>query len=107
MDLAVAGFEWDKGNRDKCQKHGVPFTAIEALFRGPLAVFPDPAHSGAEERFKAIGRTADGREVFIVFTLRKQDAGTLIRPLSARYMHRKEVEHYEKEAAKAEQRQGS
>jgi hypothetical protein len=45
--------------------------------------------------------------VFIVFTLRKQDAGTLIRPLSARYMHRKEVEHYEKEAAKAEQRQGS
>ena len=54
---------------------------------------------GQEQWFKAIGRTEDGREVFIMFTLRKQDAGTLIRPLSARYMHRKEVEHYEKEAA--------
>jgi uncharacterized DUF497 family protein len=107
MDLAVAGFEWDKGNRDKCRKHGVPLAAIEDLFRAPLTVSPDPAHSGSEERFKAIGRTEDGREVFIVFTLRKQDAGTLIRPLSARYMHRKEVEHCEKEAAKAEQRQGS
>jgi uncharacterized DUF497 family protein len=107
MDLAVAGFDWDKGNRDKCRKHGVPLAAIEGLFRGPLAVFPDPAQSGAEERFKAIGRTEDGREVFIVFTLRKQDAGTLIRPLSARCMHRKAVEHYEKAAAKAEKRQGS
>ena len=80
---------------------------IEGLFHGPLAVFPDPAHSGAEERFKAIGRTVDGREVFVVFTLRTQDDGTLIRPLSARYMHRKEVEHYEREAAKAANRQGS
>jgi len=78
-----------------------PLAAIEGLFHGPLAVFPDPAHSAAEERFKAIGCTDDGREVFIVFTLRKQDAGRLIRPLSARYVHRKEVEHYEKEAAKA------
>jgi uncharacterized DUF497 family protein len=104
MDFAVAGFEWDKGNRDKCRKHGPPLAAIEGLFRVPLAVFPDPAHSGAEERFKAIGRTQDGRGVFIVFTLREQDAGTQIRPISARHMHRKEVEHYENEAAKAEQR---
>ncbi len=107
MDLAVVGFDWDKGNRDKCRKHGVPLAAIESVFDGPTAVFPDPAHSEAEERFKAIGRTEDGREVFIVFTLRKQDAVTLIRPLSARYMHRKEVEHYEKETAEAAKRQGS
>jgi hypothetical protein len=26
----------------------------------------------------------------------------LIRPISARYMHRKEIAHYEKEAAKAQ-----
>ncbi len=106
MDLEVAGFEWDKGNRDKCQKHGVALAAIEGLFRGPLAVFPDPAHSGAEERFKAIGRTEDGRGVLIVFTLRKQRDGTRIRPVSARYMHRKEVAHYEKAVAQAEQRPG-
>lgn len=104
MKSGVAGFEWDKGNRDKCQKHGVSLAVIESLFRGPLAVFPDPLHSEAEERFKAIGRTGDGRGVLIVFTLRKQGGHTLIRPLSARYMHRKEVEHYEEEAARAEER---
>jgi uncharacterized DUF497 family protein len=40
------------------------------LFRSPIAVFPDPEHSAREERFKAIGRTEDGRGVLIVFTLR-------------------------------------
>jgi uncharacterized protein len=104
MDLGVAAFEWDKGNRDKCQKHGVSLAAVESLFRGPVAVFPDPDHSETEERFKAIGRTDDGRGVLIVFTLRRQEGDTFIRPVSARYMHGKEVEYYEKEIAKAEKR---
>jgi hypothetical protein len=101
MGLDVAGFDWDRGNREKCQKHGVPLADIESLFSGPLTVFPDSAHSGVEERHKAIGRTNDGRAVLIVFTLRKKGGSTFIRPLSARYMHRKEVEHYEKETEKA------
>lgn len=84
MDLGVAGFDWDKGNRDKCQKHGVPVAAIESLFHEPLAVFPNPVHSGTEERFKAIGRTDDGRGVLIVFTLRKQSDETFIRPTGRR-----------------------
>ena len=104
MDLGVAGFEWDKGNRDKCQKHGVPLAAVESLLHGPLAVFPDPEHSEIEERFKAIGRTEDGRSVLIVFTLRRREEGIFIRPVSARYMHRKEVEYYEEEIARAEKR---
>jgi len=104
MDLRVAGFEWDDGNRDRCQKHGVSRRAVESLFHWPFAVFPDPAHSGKEERFKAIGWTDDGRAVLIVFTLREKANGTFVRPVSARYMHRKEVEHHEKEAAKAEKR---
>ena len=103
MHLGVAGFAWDRGNRDKCQKHGVSLTVIENLFHGPLAVFPDFLHSAAEERFKAIGRTDDGRGVLIVFTLRRRGEDTFIRPISARYMHRKEFEHYE-EAARAEER---
>jgi len=85
----------------------VPITAIEHLFRRPLALFPDLAHSGAEERFKAIGLTDDGRGVLIVFTLRKRGGETFIRPVAARYMHRKEVEYYEKATAEAEKRQGS
>ena len=107
MDSKVAGFEWDEGNRAKCQKHGVTIATIECLFHRSLAVLPDPAHSRVEERFKAIGRTEDDRGVLIVFTLRRQGHNTFIRPVSARYMHRKEVEHYEKEAANVEQRRGS
>lgn len=95
----VVAFDWDAGNRDKCQKHGVSIAAIESLFHRPIAVLPDPAHSDREERFKAIGRTEDGRGVLIVFTLRMRDGETLIRPISARYMRRKESEYYEKEAA--------
>jgi uncharacterized DUF497 family protein len=107
MDLGVFGFEWDKSNRDKCQKHGVSLAAIESLFDGPLLVFRDAAHSGSEERLKAIGSTKGGRGVLVVFTLRKRGDATFVRPVSARYMHRKEVEHYEKEIekiAKAEKR---
>ncbi len=66
-----------------------------------LAVFPDPAHSVAEERLIGIGKNEQERHILVVFTLRKRKGGTVIRPISARYMHRKEVEHYEKEIAKA------
>jgi uncharacterized DUF497 family protein len=106
MGRGAVGFEWDKGNRDKCQKHGVPIATIESLFHGPLAVVPDPEHSDTEERLKAIGRTDDGRGVLIVFTLRRLGDEIFIRPVSARYMHRTEVEYYEKAIAKTDQRRG-
>jgi uncharacterized DUF497 family protein len=44
------------------------------------------------------------RRLLIVFTLRKRDDEAFIRPISARYMHAKEITHYEKEAAKIEKR---
>jgi hypothetical protein len=91
------GFDWDQGNRAKCQKHGLTMEAIEGLFSRPLAILPDIAHSKAEHRFRAIGRTEQGRGIFIVFTLRRKGEAELIRPVSARYMHRKEMESYEKE----------
>jgi uncharacterized DUF497 family protein len=96
MDPRVAGFEWDHANRDKCQKHGVSIAAIEAAFQRPVAAVPDPRHSAAEERFKAIGITDDGRHVLIVFALRSHGGETFIRPI----MHRKEVRYYEEAAAK-------
>jgi uncharacterized DUF497 family protein len=100
----IAGFDWDTGNRRKCQRHGVSTEDIESLFGRPVAVYPDPAHSVDEERFKAIGKTDEGRSVLLVFTLRRRGQALLVRPISARYMHVREVEHYEKEAAKAGQR---
>jgi uncharacterized protein len=102
--MQAAGFEWDEGNRSKCQKHGVSVAAVEELFRGPIAVLPDPLHSKAEERFAAIGRTRKGRGVFVVFTFRTRRGKRLIRPISARYMHKKEIEHYEKETAAFQKR---
>jgi len=104
MNPCIAGFDWDDGNRDKCQEHGVSIVALESAFEKPIAVVPDPAHSRTEERFKAIGITAEGRHVLIVFTSRSRDSDTLIRPISARYMHRREVDHYEKAIAGAENR---
>ena len=92
--IEFSGFQWDPGNREKCQKHGVSIETIEALFQCPLAVLPDEAHSQDEQRFSAIGKTDDGRHVFVVFTLRRDEEAILIRPISARYMHEKEVIAY-------------
>jgi len=51
----------------------------------------------------AIGTNDKGRYVFLAFTLRRRGGETLIRPISARYMRRKEVDYYAEEAAKAEE----
>jgi hypothetical protein len=47
--------------------------------------------------FARFGRTDKGRGVFIVFTVRRKSAELLIRPISARYMHKKEIDADEKE----------
>jgi uncharacterized protein len=92
----VAGFEWDAGNLEKCQKHGVSAVEIEVTLRRRPMIRPDIRHSQAEQRFQAIGK-ASGRYIFVAFTLRKKAGSLYIRPISARYMHRKEIEAYEKE----------
>jgi uncharacterized DUF497 family protein len=50
MDDGVAGFDWDKGNRAKCHKHGVSVAEVEGLFSRPLLILPDALHSENEER---------------------------------------------------------
>jgi uncharacterized protein len=64
--MRIDGFDWNQGNRSKCEKHGVSAATVEAIFGGELMVLPDPAHSKSEERFKAIGITDQGRAVFVV-----------------------------------------
>ena len=97
MNARTSGFDWDRANREKCRKHGVSMAEIEALFEGAPAVREDPAHSGTEARRLAIGRNAAGRWMFVAFTYRERGDATYIRPISARYMHAKEVRRYEKE----------
>ncbi len=92
----VTGFDWDRGNCPKCGKHGVSQKEIEAIFLHPMMVGPDPYPLELERRFNAVGYNEAGRAVFVVFTLRQSEMGPLIRPVSARYLHRKEVERYER-----------
>ena len=93
--VEIDGFDWDEGNLAKCQKHGLSIEEIEALFRKVIQVAPDRRHSDAEERQLAVGRSTTGRPIFVVFTIRQRDGRTLVRPISARYMHAKEIERYE------------
>ena len=100
MRGSVAGFDWDEGNWPKCGKHGVSKAEIEHVLRGSLFVLPDRYPQDKETRFDAVGQNADGRYVFVVFTLRNKAGQRLIRPMSARYMHRKEIENYERQKGK-------
>ena len=61
MSTFFSGFDWDTGNRAKCQKHGISVDAIEGLFARPILILPDTVHSNTEERLRAIGRTDVGR----------------------------------------------
>lgn len=90
VDLSqVLGFNWDEGNARKNEKHGVTQAEVEQIFfRKPLILAPDGRHSQAEPRYHALGRTNDERWLHVTFTMRDND--TLIRPISARTMHRKE-----------------
>lgn len=102
IDFRVSGFDWDEGNRAKCQKHGLTVAHIEALFAGNPRIAHDPKHSDDEDRLIAVGRTSTGRPVFVGFTIRVINNRRYIRPVTARYMHAKEVAAYEKESSTAE-----
>lgn len=95
--MHVAGFDWNKANWPKCGKHGVTKDEIEALFKADPGVHSDPTHSRQEERKLAVGITQAGRWLIVAFTFRWRERTKLIRPFSARYMHSKEIKHYEQQ----------
>ena len=96
----IGGFQWDAGNsRKSADKHTVSQGEAEQMFfNEPLLLLADERHSGAEQRFHALGHTEDGRQLHVTFTLRKsstlRESGRLIRVISARDMHRKERMRY-------------
>ena len=97
IDLArIVGFEWDAGNARKNEKHGVSQSEAEQVFFDlRLLMVADSTHSSAEPRYHALGATLDRRHLHIAFTLRA--GGALIRVISARDMHRKERQLYDRE----------
>ena len=89
-------FDWDAGNRDKCQAHGVSVAEIEsALLIDDMLIVHDAQHSQDEQRYIAAGPTRSGRYLFVAYTLRTIDERTALRPITARYMHKDEAENYE------------
>jgi uncharacterized DUF497 family protein len=80
----IAGFDWDDGNRRKsADKHDVSQAEAESVFfNDPLIVVGDAKHNATEQRFNALGKTAQNRLLHITFTLRQN--GTVIRVISAR-----------------------
>ncbi len=97
MRGSVAGFDWDEGNWPKCGKHGVSKAENRAC---PAQCAPDRHPQNRETRFDAVGNNTDGRYAFVVFTIRDETGERLIRPISARYMHRREIENYERQKGK-------
>lgn len=93
-------FDWDEGNWPKCGKHGVSKAEIEFVFMNAPLVKPDRTPQDAETRYNAVGKNKNGRHIFIVFTLRQKEDDRYVRPISARYMHKKEIKHYEQRQKK-------
>jgi uncharacterized DUF497 family protein len=92
--MQYIGFDWDEGNARKNEKHSVSKPEIEQVFLNvPLLLTDDRKHSQKEARFHALGRTDLNRWLHVTFTERGN--GTLIRPISARTMSRKERAVYE------------
>jgi uncharacterized DUF497 family protein len=94
MAVDASGLDWDAGNLTKCQSHGVSIREIEEVFVGQPLFSPDEVHSIDEQRFIAVGRSQQGRPIYVVFTFRERDGQRFVRPISARYMHAKEARRY-------------
>lgn len=87
-----SGFEWDDGNVTKnWEQHDVSTSECEQVFfNRPLIARRDSGHSEAESRFYVLGKTDEGRRLFVVFTIRSDR----IRIISARDMTHAERQRY-------------
>ena len=105
MKSRIDGFDWDSGNSKKIKTHGLSREDIEVFFQQKsVYVTPDIKHSEKEERYLAVGLSSKGRPMMVIFTFRENEGNRLIRPITARYMHDKEVKRYEEESSKIEKR---
>jgi uncharacterized DUF497 family protein len=104
VNPGFVGFDWDDGNRSKCEKHGMTIADIEHVVVQQTTLLVPSPKGGDEERIMAIGRTPEGRLAMVVFTPRRRGARNLLRPVSARFMHRREARKYEQEVSGPEDR---
>jgi uncharacterized protein len=84
--------DWDEANTMKLGKHDLTRADVESVVRGVpylLGRVVEPVHP--EPRWVALGTTASGRPVTLIFTRRSET----LRPISCRAMRRKERRLYE------------
>ena len=76
-------FEWDEQKAvQNLKKHGVSFQEASEVFGDPLsAMIPDTTHSEREKRFLAIGRSARGHIMLVVFTEAESELELSVRAL--------------------------
>jgi uncharacterized DUF497 family protein len=91
--LSAAEFEWDRGNIEKnWERHRVAYVECEeVLLNGQLIISKDKAHSATEDRYRVLGKTDEGRVLFLAFTVR----GDKMRVITARDANKKERKAYE------------
>ena len=92
---AAEQFDWDAGNRNKGDKHGVEPSDVESLFHRTVFLagrIVEPAHD--EPRWLLLGETDARRRLALIFTRR----ANRLRPISCRPMRRNERRLYDAKA---------
>jgi uncharacterized DUF497 family protein len=79
VERRAVEFEWDEINRGHLARHRVAPDEAEGAVLDRNAVLLELQFEAGEERTKALGMTAGGRILAVVFTLR----GDRIRPITA------------------------
>jgi uncharacterized DUF497 family protein len=67
----LAGFEWDAANVGHILRHAVTPFEVEEVAGRPHAIIPAKS-VGGENRWKLFGKTASGRYLVVVFTIRRK-----------------------------------
>ena len=75
----ATGFDWDDANRNHLARHDVRPEEAEQAILDPRALLLEIEVSRGEDRTKAVGMTASGRVLAVVFTL----PGEAVRPITA------------------------
>lgn len=88
-------YEWDENKAaTNLSKHGVSFVEARTVFDDPLYVdFYDPDHSQGEHRFIMLGKSTQGRLLFVSY----MERNNAIRLISAREATLSERKAYEQE----------
>ena len=79
MNQVAPEFNWDVANRYQLGRHHVIPEEAQQAIRDPHAIVLVIESESGEDRAKALGRTASGRVLAVVFAVR----GGAIRPITA------------------------